>query len=78
MNVRNGYVRTAVLLAGVAIALGARGGERPVPVEPAGDATGNVVALSLERTSGDPEGKGSLEVSKPTRGTAFDCRGVKR
>ena len=76
---RHGRIRilqNAVLVAGIVVALGARAGELPVPIEVSGEAAGNVVALSVERPGGasdivllvDEERPGSVLDGRVDRG----------
>ena len=48
----NRILKNSVLAAGILVAVGARTGEQPAPIEASGEATGNVVALSVERPDG--------------------------
>ena len=51
-SARYRILKNGVLAAGILIAVGARTGEQPAPIEASGEATGNVVALSVERPDG--------------------------
>ena len=49
---RNRILQNTVLVAGTVVVLGARIGEQPAMIEVSGEATGNVVALAVERPDG--------------------------
>ncbi|MCE2423242.1 MAG: hypothetical protein J4G03_08045 [Gemmatimonadetes bacterium] len=51
-NTRIRILQNTVLAAGIVVALGARTGAQPATIEVSGEATGNAVALSVERPDG--------------------------